>query len=107
MSNSYFKGIPWEHFQDFISPLAIRFTVLKELLEESKLAYRVLEIAGNRHFLVTPPAPGFSGSRPPVILVAHYDRAEGSPRQTGRPLAIAASKSNRAGPDGQPRGETN
>ena len=79
MSNSYFRGIPWERFKDFISPGAGRFAIVKGLLEETKLTYRVLEIAGNRHFLVAPPAPDVSNRRPPVILVAHYDRAEGSP----------------------------
>ena len=84
MRESYFTGIPWQHFNDFISPAADRFTILKELLEKAELDYSVIDIAGNRHFLVTPmPLSGYlnqmAGHQPPVMLVAHYDRAEGSP----------------------------
>lgn len=65
---------------EFISPNADRFEMLKELLEEMALGYKVLEIAGNRHFVVAPPLPEEKYlRRRPTILVAHYDRAEGSP----------------------------
>jgi len=67
---------------DFISPEADRFAILKETLQEAALEYKVTEIAGSRHIIVTPPTPEQEksiGRRPPVILVAHYDRAEGSP----------------------------
>ena len=105
MLNSGFKGFPWQHFMDFISPRAGRFELLKKLLDESVLDYKILEIAGNRHFFIAPPPEIHSGplkgagsltgagslngtgSRfreayfppPPAMLVAHYDRAEGSP----------------------------
>ena len=84
MHESYFRGIPWQRFNDFISPGADRFTILKELLEEAELDYTAIDIAGNRHFFVTPlPLSGYlnqtAGHQPPVMLVAHYDRAEGSP----------------------------
>jgi len=67
---------------DFISPEADRFAILKEILQEAALEYKVTEIAESRHIIVTPllSEQGKSiGRRPPVILVAHYDRAEGSP----------------------------
>ena len=67
--------MPWEYFQEFIAFSADRFIILKRILDEAKLSFRVLEIAGNRHFLLTPT----ESSRRPIILVAHYDRAEGSP----------------------------
>jgi hypothetical protein len=76
----YLKGIPWQRFMDFISPEADRFAILKETLKEAELEYKVTEIAGSRHIIITPPLLAKSIERqPPVILVAHYDRAEGSP----------------------------
>jgi len=81
MDDSYLRGIPWQRFKEFISPHADRFRILKESLEETKLDYTVLEIAGNRHIVVTPPLSmeQFPQRRPPPVLVAHYDRAPGSP----------------------------
>ena len=66
---------------DFISPEADRSTILKEILKEAGLEYKITEIAGCRHFIVTPPHEQLKsiGRNPPTILVAHYDRAEGSP----------------------------
>jgi len=80
MQDSFLSGIPWQRFKEFISPRANRLTVLKQLLEEAGLDYSLLEIAGNRHFVISPQPPeeGYL-RRPPVILVAHYDRAEDSP----------------------------
>jgi len=75
--------IPWQRFRDFISPKADRITILKETLKEAELEYKVTEIAGCRHFIITPPHTPDQhktiGRPPPVILIAHYDRAEGSP----------------------------
>jgi hypothetical protein len=80
MTKSYFKGIPWQRFMEFISMDASRFTILKEILEESGLKYKIIEIAGSRHFIVIPSLPEEKFlNRPPAVLVAHYDRAEGSP----------------------------
>jgi hypothetical protein len=74
--------IPWQRFMDFISPAADRITILKETLKEAELEYRVTEIAECRHFVITPPhKPEHNktmGLHHPVILLAHYDRAEGS-----------------------------
>jgi len=80
MDESYLRGIPWRRFKEFISPQAQRFTILKELLEEAGLDYKVLEMAGTRHLMVAPPQPEEKYlRRSPAILVAHYDRAQGSP----------------------------
>jgi len=76
---------------DFISPEADRLTILKETLKEANLEYKVTEIAGSRHFIVTPSPPDQSksiGRRPPTILVAHYDRAEGSPGANDNSAAV-------------------
>jgi hypothetical protein len=74
--------VPWQRFMDFIAPDADRLTILKETLKEAELEHKVTEIAGCRHIIVTPPSPEqvkSIGRRQLVILVAHYDRAEGSP----------------------------
>ena len=76
MHSIYQKGIPWQSFKDFISPRADRFSILNKLLEEAELEYSVSEVAGNRHFIISPKKDGHIR---PVILVAHYDRYEGSP----------------------------
>ena len=73
-----FKGIPWQHFMEFISPTADRFAILKNLLEKAGLEYSVLALAGFRHIIVTPQTTSSPGHLP-TILVAHYDRAEESP----------------------------
>jgi len=62
---------------DFISPSADRLSILKEILKEAKLEFKITEMAGCRHLIIAP--LGAMGPRPPVILIAHYDRAEGSP----------------------------
>ena len=80
MHESFLKGIPWRRFREFISLTADRFLILKELLDEAALNYSVLDIAGNRHFYISPQFPEEEYlRRPPAMLLAHYDRAGGSP----------------------------
>jgi len=80
MAGTFPKGPPWQRFREFISPKADRFTILKEIVEEAKLNHKVLEIAGNRHLVIAPPPSEDKPlRRAPFILVAHYDRAPGSP----------------------------
>ena len=80
MGNPHLKEMPWRRFREFISPQVNRFAVLKELIEEAGLEHKVLEIAGNRHFIVVPPPPDDNlPRRAPDVLVAHYDRTRGSP----------------------------
>ena len=69
--------IPWQRFMDFIAPAADRLAILKETLKEAGLECKVTEIAGCRHIVVAPPPD--QSKRPPVILLAHYDRAKDSP----------------------------
>ncbi|MCL2473198.1 MAG: M28 family peptidase [Treponema sp.] len=87
MFDSDFKTFPWRRFKDFISPRAGRFALLKEILDESVMDYKILEIAGNRHFFIAPPREHFL-HRPPAVLVAHYDRAEGSPGANDNSAAV-------------------
>jgi len=80
MRDSCFSGLPWQRFQEFISPGADRFTILSELLNAAELDYSVLDLSGNRHFYIASPPPEKEYlRRPPAMLVAHYDRASGSP----------------------------
>ena len=96
MNSSYLDEMPWRRFKEFISPSADRFSILEELIKGAELSYKVLEIAGNRHFYITPQPANSSGHpaaeelshRPPVILVAHYDRAEGSPGANDNSAAV-------------------
>jgi hypothetical protein len=93
MIDPYFRGLPWRRFMEFISPDANRFAILKELLEKAALRYKVLDAAGSRHFIVSPPLPSGRLSkllegRPPTILVAHYDRVEGSPGANDNSAAV-------------------
>ena len=65
---------------DFISPNADRLAIISELLKEGSLEFKIIEIGGNRHIVIAPPPPEEKFlRRPAVMLVAHYDRAEGSP----------------------------
>ena len=65
---------------DFIKPGINRFSVLKQILNDTGLVYSVPEIAGNHHFIITPSSSSKTGTyKSPVILVAHYDRYDESP----------------------------
>ena len=81
MNAPFLNPMPWRRFMEFISPKAERYNIIKELLEEADLEYNVLDLAGSRHLVVIPRQSGnkFLNTPPPTILVAHYDRVEGSP----------------------------
>ncbi|MDR0496723.1 MAG: M28 family peptidase, partial [Treponema sp.] len=80
MSDSFYQGIPWQRFMEYISLTADRFSILNELLKEAGLEHKVIDIAGGRHFIIAPPLQEDKQlRRPPIILVAHHDRTEGSP----------------------------
>ena len=79
---------PWNHFRKFIDPEADRFSILTELLKEKQLEYSIITIAGNRHFIISPPLKEeFLRSRL-TILVAHYDRFPGSPGANDNSTAV-------------------
>ncbi|MDR0602558.1 MAG: Zn-dependent exopeptidase M28 [Treponema sp.] len=75
---------PWDRFFDFIDPGADRYGLLIALTEKLDLNSVVLFIEENRHFFIFPPGKDMAGGgfpfrgQSPVILVAHYDRVEGS-----------------------------
>ncbi|MDR2619322.1 MAG: Zn-dependent exopeptidase M28 [Treponema sp.] len=89
MSDTYMKGIPWGRFREFIGPDADRFVILKDILETTMLEFRIVTIAGNRHFFITPQAVEEEfPRRRPVILTAHYDRSPGSPGANDNSAAV-------------------
>jgi hypothetical protein len=83
---------PYHRFKDFIAPGVDRLSILKVLLEECSLSCQEADIAGNRHLFVFP-GDGKSFSLPweppgPVVLIAHYDRAAGSPGANDNSAAV-------------------
>jgi len=73
-----FQGLPWQHFMEFISPTADRVNLLENLLTTAGLEYNIIKVAKYRHIIVKPPVPDQPGISP-ILMVAHYDRVEGSP----------------------------
>ncbi|MDR3168082.1 MAG: Zn-dependent exopeptidase M28 [Treponema sp.] len=84
--------VPYHRFNDFIAPGADRFTILKELLDELSFASPVVEAAGKRHIFVASDPVRLPGSHGPadagMVLVAHYDRAAGSPGANDNGAAV-------------------
>jgi hypothetical protein len=81
------RDIPYSRFKEFIAPGADRLGILSSLLDEVRLPHRTVDIAGNRHVFVFPPGCGAAGPPKPV-LVAHYDRAAGSPGANDNSAAV-------------------
>ena len=84
---------PWRRFDDFIAPGADRRAILAALFDEYRLAASEEMIAGNRHLFLGPgpEKPGLGATRFPrggTILVAHYDRAPGSPGANDNSAAV-------------------
>ncbi|HUX36879.1 MAG TPA: M28 family peptidase [Rectinemataceae bacterium] len=63
-----------QDFHAFLAPGADRLVRLSGMLARRSLEGKVLAIGGRRHLLVR-----LSSGAPTTILVAHYDRVEGSP----------------------------
>ncbi|MDR2100965.1 MAG: M28 family peptidase [Treponema sp.] len=87
---------PYHRFKDFIAPGADRFAILQDLLDELRFAFSVVTAGGNRHiFVASGPArlsgkPGLAGEEKTagMVLVAHYDRTEGSPGANDNGAAV-------------------
>jgi hypothetical protein len=81
-----YKEAPFDHFFEFIDPQADRYSILSSLIDHMALNSLVLPLSGNRHFIIFPKGriidtgSGFPfRGQSPTVLVAHYDRVEGSP----------------------------
>jgi hypothetical protein len=93
---SWAKLSPYDRFFDFISPKADRYRVLLEQIERDKLNSTVVPVAGNRHILIFPQGQKSvrdSGGFPfkgtsLFMLVAHYDRVDGSPGANDNSIAV-------------------
>ena len=79
----------WKRFRDFLNPQADRFSILEKLFEETELDFRIVTIAGNRHFFIMAPKPEADYMRRrQTILVAHYDRYPESPGANDNSAAV-------------------
>ncbi|MDR2133862.1 MAG: Zn-dependent exopeptidase M28 [Treponema sp.] len=86
---------PYERFFDFIAPGADRYTILLAQTEKLALNSVVIPVNGNSHFFIFPRERGLKPSagvpfrgQSPAILVAHYDRAAGSPGANDNSAAV-------------------
>ena len=88
---------PYDRFFDFIAPGADRFGVLFDRVRSLDLNTLVASIEGSRHFFIfpgdvnirLPPGSAFPfRGESPVVLTAHYDRAEGSPGANDNSAAV-------------------
>jgi len=94
--NNWTKLSPYDRFGYFIALKADRYKALLLTTEKLGLNTTVISISGNRHFLIFPPGQKirpavnvfpFAGQSP-NILVAHYDRVEGSPGANDNSIAV-------------------
>jgi hypothetical protein len=88
-------------FREFTAPGADRFSILGSILEKAALPHRAAALGKSRHFFIRPetgrpetdPArrgeyPGGGNRIPGTVLVAHYDRAGGSPGANDNSAAV-------------------
>jgi hypothetical protein len=75
-------------FPDFIAAGVDRFAFLRSYLGSLSLRASAVELAGGRHLFVSPSRSGYPQGRPRTVLVAHYDRAEGSPGANDNSAAV-------------------
>lgn len=76
-----------QSFLDFIAPGIDRFRLLCEMLRTRGFAPSTVEIAGSRHIVISPEGALRKGGRT-TVLVAHYDRADGSPGANDNSAAV-------------------
>jgi hypothetical protein len=91
-------------FRAFLEPTTDRLAFLLAHLRERGLSPATVEIAGSRHVLVAPERSPFA-AKPRTVLLAHYDRAPGSPGANDNSaavfqLAAAAARLRGDGVDG-------
>jgi hypothetical protein len=113
MDTRILESGPWRRFDEFIAPEANRLSILISLLDQFRLCHREEIIAGNTHILLGPgpEKPGLETTGTPsndTTLVAHYDRAGGSPGANDNSAAVfmlleAAMRLRETGPAGEQR----
>ena len=82
-NDEFFLKTPYNHFKEFISEQADRFTLLCSVLNDCTLPHQILEIEGNRHILI-----GNLIDYGRLIFTAHYDRAPQSPGANDNGAAV-------------------
>ena len=82
-NDEFFLKNPYNHFKEFISAEADRFTLLCSILDSCSLPRQIMEIEGNRHIVV---GNLLNNSQP--IFTAHYDRAPQSPGANDNGAAV-------------------
>jgi hypothetical protein len=94
--NNWTKQSPYDSFSYFIAPKADRYKTLLSTIEKTGLNTTVISISGNRHLFIFPQGQKvrsakntfpFAG-KSPYVLVAHYDRVEGSPGANDNSIAV-------------------
>jgi hypothetical protein len=97
ITDNWAKTSPYDRFAYFIAIKVDRFKTLSQTIEKMGLRYVVMTIEKNKHFFIFPPTkkiplPLGSALPPmgpsPYILVAHYDRVEGSPGANDNSIAV-------------------
>jgi len=91
------KLSPYDRFNYFIAIKVDRFKTLLATVEKLGFNSLVISVAGNKHFFIFPPQrkiPRPTGSalpfmgESPYMLVAHYDRVEGSPGANDNSIGV-------------------
>jgi hypothetical protein len=77
---------PYERLREFTAPGADRLGILNSILNELHLNHKTADIAGNRHIFVYPGGREAADCR--LVLIAHYDRADGSPGANDNSAAV-------------------
>jgi hypothetical protein len=78
----------YDHFSEFISLSADRLEVLKKVLSEFAVPFSIAAIADSNHVFVTPDLSYALKNSGTCILLAHYDRVEGSPGANDNSAAV-------------------
>jgi hypothetical protein len=97
LTDSWTKASPYDRFAYFIAIKVDRFKTLQQTIDKMGLRCLVMQIEKNKHFFIFPPTkkiplPLGSALPPmgpnPYMLVAHYDRVEGSPGANDNSIAV-------------------
>ena len=81
---------PYHRFNEFIAPEVDRFSMLCAILNELRLEFHPVNVAGNRHLILHSRQLGINWAQyaPKIVLVAHYDRTPGSPGANDNSAAV-------------------
>lgn len=78
----------YDYFGEFIALGADRLSVLKKVLSRFALPFSIVSITGSNHIFVTPDASYTLKNSEVRVLLAHYDRVQGSPGANDNSAAV-------------------